>query len=210
MIFNWGIVIIIVGLLSASSLSDPQQDVMASFPLIDTSKAPAFSEYNYNNRVQQWKNYYISRETIDDERRAFYYNIIYKMLLNADFDSSEAAVYAEIPGIESDWSSIAVSWAGAIGLWQVMPNTAASYGVSREELFDPVINTKVAIKYLLYLNRRFHGDVAKVLFAYNAGPYKVSRYLTRYDTMDAWKLPFNRKEQYEYAPKVLGAYLARN
>jgi hypothetical protein len=64
----------------------------------------------------------------------------------------------------------AVSPAGAIGRYQIMPGTAAMYGVNREQLFDPATNEAVARRYLAMLVKKYHGDTAKILAAYNAGP----------------------------------------
>jgi len=64
----------------------------------------------------------------------------------------------------------AVSPKGAIGRYQIMPGTGAMYGVTPEQLRDPATNEAVARQYLAMLVRKYHGDTAKILAAYNAGP----------------------------------------
>jgi hypothetical protein len=63
----------------------------------------------------------------------------------------------------------AVSPKGAIGRYQIEPATAGDYGVSRGQLFDPVVNEMVARRHLQRLIQKYHGDVDSILAAYNAG-----------------------------------------
>ncbi len=58
---------------------------------------------------------------------------------------------ASISWQESTFETEGESWAGAIGLMGLMPATAASLGVSRDELFDPETNIRIGAEYLKYL-----------------------------------------------------------
>lgn len=74
---------------------------------------------------------------------------------------------------ESDFKPKAVSPKGAMGLMQLMPETAESLGVT--DPFDPEDNIGGGVKFLKGLMKEFK-DPEKAIAAYNAGPGAVKRY----------------------------------
>ncbi len=86
------------------------------------------------------------------------------------------ALVAAMVQAESAFDPKAVSPKGARGLLQLMPATARRFGVAPERLFEPGPNLDAGVRYLAWLARRFPGDLARILAAYNAGEAQVERH----------------------------------
>ncbi|MEM8537914.1 MAG: lytic transglycosylase domain-containing protein [Pseudomonadota bacterium] len=108
-------------------------------------------------------------------------------------DVSPALVLAVI-SVESAGRVEAVSTAGAEGLMQLMPATAARFDV--DDSMDPAQNIRGGVTYLGWLLDRFGNDPALALAGYNAGEGNVQRY--------EGVPPF--AETRAYVPKVLAAW----
>ena len=110
--------------------------------------------------------------------------------------------------IESGFDPVAVSRAGAKGLWQFMAPTARQYGlrVDRwlDERLDPEKSTVAAANYLSDLYTIF-GSWDLVQAAYNAGEMKVLRAIQGTGTRDFWSLTgsrFLRDETKNFVPAI--------
>jgi soluble lytic murein transglycosylase-like protein len=86
----------------------------------------------------------------------------------------DPALLAGLVRQESNFNPTAGSPAGARGLTQLMPATAAGLGVT--DVTDPVQSLEGGARYLRRQLDAFGGDVTKALAAYNAGPGAVTKY----------------------------------
>jgi soluble lytic murein transglycosylase-like protein len=91
----------------------------------------------------------------------------------------------------------AVSSAGAMGLMQLMPETAAALGVKNP--FDPEENVQGGARFLKRMLERFGGDLRLALGAYNAGPGAIEAY---------GGLPPYRETQ-DYVSRILGRFQSK-
>ena len=120
-----------------------------------------------------------------------------------------------VAAVESGFKSWALSPKGALGLWQLMPDTARRYGLvirgSRDERLDPIKSTVVAAQYLKDLYGQF-GNWPLTLAAYNAGENRVQRAVERFRTHDFWTLSRQAalpEETRRYVPAVLSKVSGR-
>jgi soluble lytic murein transglycosylase-like protein len=79
--------------------------------------------------------------------------------------------------VESRFRERAVSSAGALGLTQLMPGTAAELqpGITREQIFDRDTNLRLGFRYFRWLLGIYDGDIEEALHGYNRGPGTVAR-----------------------------------
>lgn len=114
--------------------------------------------------------------------------------------------------VESSFNPNARSPAGAKGLFQLMPDTAKSLGLSTwlpDERTDPAKNARAAARWLRGLHAQF-GDWPLALAAYNAGAGRVSRTLTtKRATTFSEISPALPVETRLYVPKVLATIALR-
>ena len=81
------------------------------------------------------------------------------------------ALITSVIASESCFRDVALSRKGAIGLMQLMPDTAEDMGTSN--VYDPVENIDAGTRYLAYLLQRYDGSLTHAIAAYNAGMGRV-------------------------------------
>ncbi len=120
-----------------------------------------------------------------------------------------------LPVIESSLDPVAVSHAGAVGLWQFILSTGKRYGLEVNSLVDdrrdPIKASFAAAKYLKDLYSIF-GDWNLVIAAYNCGPGNVKKAIDRADgAKDYWVIyPYLPKETRGYVPAFIAANYIMN
>lgn len=124
-------------------------------------------------------------------------------------------IYLAAP--ESAYNPLALSRAGAKGIWQLMPARAAQYGLKRDrwvdEREDPLKSTQAALRHLKDLYQMF-GDWYLAMAAYDWGPVNVQKAVEKTGYADYWtlrKLHAFPKETENYVPIILAtAYVAKD
>jgi membrane-bound lytic murein transglycosylase D len=118
---------------------------------------------------------------------------------------------AYLPLIESGYSPHAVSRAGAVGPWQLIPGTGRRYGLRIDryvdERRDPVKSTEAAAGYLKDLHDMF-GDWHLSLAAYNTGEQNIVRILERRRIESFWEMSergYLYQETSDFVPEFLAA-----
>lgn len=123
------------------------------------------------------------------------------------YNLEEALVYAVIK-TESNFDKTAVSKSGALGLMQIIPNTAK--WIAEElgddydlyKMFEPETNIRYGCFYLRYLFDKFN-DLRVVVAAYNAGETVVTNWIENGELILE---KINYKETKNYVTKVMGYY----
>ncbi len=94
--------------------------------------------------------------------------------------SVPAALILGVIQVESSFRPTVCSHAGACGLMQLMPRTAASLARQLKwedhDVSDPAFNIEAGTAYLAWLSKYFKGDLTLALAGYNAGPMRVRRW----------------------------------
>src|SRR5436309_5754460 len=173
--------------------------VAPPYPLVINGQVQAFIERFTGSRreiVGLWLN-----------RSSRYLSMIRDVLRNQGLPEDLAFVAM----IESGYNPLAVSRAGAKGLWQFMAGTARRYGLRVDqwvdERLDPEKSTTAAARYLRDLHEQF-GSWALAKAAYNAGELKVIRAIKATNSTDFWALARTRllrQETREFVPAIHAA-----
>lgn len=96
---------------------------------------------------------------------------------------------------ESAWNPNAVSDKGAVGLGQLMPDTASRFGLDPSDRNNPAKNLEASVKYLAELTKMFEGDQQKIAAAYHSGEGTVQGIMKKNNgTFDPTQLGPNGQE----------------
>lgn len=138
------------------------------------------------------------------ESQASYKDTQAQLMAAAQTHGLDYALVKAVTATESAFNPNAISHKGAVGLMQIMPATAAQYGVRSEpgvsvtqKLKVPDVNIQIGTRLLADLFRLYPDRIDLVLAAYNAGQGAVSR--------AGHQIP-NFRETQHYVRKVLAVY----
>lgn len=116
------------------------------------------------------------------------------------------AEIALIPIIESEFNPNDHSNKGAIGLWQLMPQTARELGIKVNGNYDGrrnvIESTRAALAYFVDLGKFFKSNWYLAIAGYNCGQFKVRSVTRHLGTTNFWRLPLPRETKL-YVPKLL-------
>ena len=197
-----------------------------NFPVDPNLKAKAEAEVKathsdlplmLNDTVASYINYFSTRgrDVLERalERSGQYHDMIRRVLKEQGLPQD--LIY--LAQAESGFRPLALSRAGARGMWQFMSSRARGYGLTRnwwiDERQDPEKSTKAAARHLKDLYNEF-GDWYLAMAAYNSGPGTVQSAVKRTGYADFWEL-YRRnvlpRETRNYVPIILAVtIMAKN
>lgn len=116
-----------------------------------------------------------------------------------------------LPAVESGFNTQAVSSQHAYGLWQLLPATASSFGLTSGETYDPrvdpITSTRIALGHLNDMYERFD-DWWLAIAAFNIGGGRLSSVMqSQPQVRNFWQLKNLPPETYEHARKLAGICL---
>lgn len=176
---------------------------------------PTVMELSFNSVVKNYIEMYASRRR---EQVSYmlalgdYYFPLFEQALDREGLPLELKY---LPVIESALNPVAVSRAGATGLWQFMLRTGKGYGLEVNSLVDerrdPYKATEAAVRYLKDLYAIYH-DWNLVIAAYNCGPGNVNKAIARSGgKRDYWQIYYRLpRETRGYVPAFIAANYIMN
>jgi membrane-bound lytic murein transglycosylase D len=183
-----------IPLVSEALVADRLSRLNTQIPMVVNDKVKTFVEYFAVKRRKYTLNM-LAKQNI-------YFPLFERTL--AEYGLPDELKYLSI--VESALNPVVRSKAGAVGLWQFMPQTGQIFGLKQnnfiDERMDPEKSTVAACKYLLSLYRFFGNNWELALAAYNCGPGTVKRAIKRSGgKTDFWEIyPYLPAETRSYVP----------
>jgi soluble lytic murein transglycosylase len=135
--------------------------------VVHMSNVPVDGRFRFKEREKRKE----APKILYEKRRRGYDDLIKRV---AQVEGLDAALLRAVVEAESNYDPDAISKKGAMGLMQLMPETARWMGVS--DPFRPAENLEAGARYLRRLLDKYQGRLPLALAAYNAGENAVDRY----------------------------------
>jgi hypothetical protein len=194
-ILNWTIVVVFTSVLGFFNLPSGAQTYYEKNKdgVIFITNIPP-KEKGYKRIKIPWQTLGFSRHRSPGSYK-YSNNFDYHINERASDSGIDPRLIKAIIKVESNFNPRAVSPKGAMGLMQLMPETARRNGVGNP--YDPAENIKGGVRYFKKLTRMFKGDLRLALAGYNAGEDAVVEY--------GYRIP-PYQETINYVDKVLAHY----
>ena len=168
-------------------------------------------ELQINPQAVPYIDEYISRHRAHLESMKVWGKPYFRMMENILMSYGLPGELKYLAVIESNLQNSALSWAGARGPWQFMPETARQMGLVvngyRDDRTDYYRSTHAAAKYLKILYDQLGGDWLLVIAGYNGGPGKVFNAIKRTGSRDFWTLQYALpQESRNHVKKFIGTH----
>jgi len=179
------------------------------------AKLPTVMEMPYNQIVRSFIDVYSQRRKEQVSSMLGLGNFYFPLFEEELAKNQMPMELKYLPVIESALNPVAMSRAGASGLWQFMYSTGKIYDLHVDsfvdERRDPIKSTKAAVKYLKDLHS-IYGDWHLAIAAYNCGPGNVNKAIRRAnDKRDFWAIyDFLPRETRGYVPAFIAATYIMN
>ncbi len=163
---SWALPLAIAGVLVVGDSASAENDIygyVGANGVFEMTNVPTDGRFRPAELQHSRLSHRASVEEVEDavERYAWQFHLHPALLL--------AVIKAE-----SDFNPTVISRAGAVGLMQLIPETAIRHGV--HNLYDTGDNIRGGARHLRYLLDRFNGNIRLAVAAYNAGERRVERY----------------------------------
>lgn len=172
-------------------------------------------ELPYNEVIRNCINLYVDRRRSSVQYMLGLESFYFPMIEQALDENGLPDELKYLAVVESGLNPVALSRAGASGLWQFMLPTAKQYGLEINSLVDerrdPLKATYAACEYFKDMYR-IYGDWTLVIAAYNCGPGNVNKAIRKANgSTDYWRIyPYLPKETRSYVPLFIAATYVMN
>lgn len=205
----------VIGTWDLLDSSDREEDSSGAAPVNETTlrerieTLPRELMIPYDSRLESQVNTYVVRHAGALRGMLGKYRH-YKAMMRAAFRRQGIPEdLTALALVESAMNPMALSPAGARGMWQFMPGTARRYGMrcdsTVDDRLDAVKATDAAARYLKAAYRRF-GDWPLAISSYNCGPGSVENAIRKAGSREFWDIyPYLPRETKGYVPAFIAA-----